>query len=132
MIPGNFGLKDQAMALRWVQKNIVHFNGDPSRVSIMGQSAGGASVGFHMLSKTSKGLFHKAILQSGTPVCIWAVASPGVARKRAKSVAIIAGCNYERSEDMLKCLRQLPADYLVEIQFKLFVCIYHKTAFDKS
>lgn len=125
MIPGNYGLKDQVMALRWVQKNIVHFNGNPNQVTIFGESAGGASVGFHMLSKMSKGLFHKAILQSGTPVCLWAVASPGYARKLAQSLAIIAGCNYVSSEDILKCLRRLPADYIVEIQLKLFVSIYY-------
>jgi carboxylesterase type B len=54
-IPGNNGLKDQVMALRWVQNNIAQFGGDPSRVTIFGQSAGGASVHFHLLSPMSKG-----------------------------------------------------------------------------
>jgi carboxylesterase type B len=54
-VPGNAGLKDQVMALRWVQQNIAQFGGDPGNVTIFGQSAGGASVQYHMLSPMSKG-----------------------------------------------------------------------------
>jgi carboxylesterase type B len=63
-IPGNAGLKDQVMALRWVQQNIKQFGGDPGNVTIFGQSSGGASVQYHMLSPMSKGgshLFHTSI-----------------------------------------------------------------------
>jgi carboxylesterase type B len=54
-VPGNNGMKDQVMALRWVQKNIAKFGGNPNRVTIFGESAGGASVHFHLLSPLSKG-----------------------------------------------------------------------------
>jgi carboxylesterase type B len=54
--PGNNGLKDQVMALRWVQENIAQFGGNPGDVTIFGQSAGAASVQYHMLSPMSKGM----------------------------------------------------------------------------
>ncbi|CAK1553120.1 unnamed protein product [Leptosia nina] len=71
--PGNLGLKDQAAALKWVQRNIRPFGGDPDNVTIFGESAGASSVSFHILSKTSKGLFHKAILESGSSLTPWSL-----------------------------------------------------------
>lgn len=53
--PGNNGLKDQAMSIRWVHENIAAFGGDPNRVTIFGESAGGASAHYHMMSDLSKG-----------------------------------------------------------------------------
>lgn len=58
-ITGNYAIKDQQFALRWVQRNIAAFGGDPSRVTIFGQSAGGASVTTHLLSPPSWPLFHQ-------------------------------------------------------------------------
>lgn len=57
-------MQDQRAVLRWVQQNIKAFNGDPSRVTIFGESSGGTSVGFHLSSKASAGLFSGAILES--------------------------------------------------------------------
>lgn len=64
-IPGNAGLKDQTLAFQWVQKNIVHFGGNPRNVTIAGLSAGGFSVTAHMVSPMSEGLFHNVIAMSG-------------------------------------------------------------------
>ena len=66
--PGNLGLWDQREALVWVKKNIRYFGGDPGKVTIFGESAGSMSVNFHLLSPQSRGLFHRAILQSGTAI----------------------------------------------------------------
>lgn len=76
-VPGNAGLKDQTMALKWVQKNIRNFGGDPENVTLFGESAGGASVHFHMISNHSKGLFKRAIPQSGCALNTWAVQQRG-------------------------------------------------------
>lgn len=62
VIPGNNGLKDQLLALKWVQENIEHFGGDPNQVTIFGHDAGAASVTFHLMSQKSQGIFSSCIL----------------------------------------------------------------------
>jgi para-nitrobenzyl esterase len=64
---GNFGMKDQRQALKWFQSELTAFGGDPTKVTIFGESAGGESMFYHMASPLSKGLFHGAISESGFP-----------------------------------------------------------------
>lgn len=77
-VPGNFGVLDQVAALRWVQENIRNFDGDPGSVTIFGQSAGALTVSVLVMSPMSKGLFHRAIAESGVPLL------PGICSKHTR------------------------------------------------
>jgi para-nitrobenzyl esterase len=67
---GNQGILDQIAALRWIQDNIAHFGGDPKNVTIFGESSGSLDVSVLMTSPLSKGLFHRAIAESGAVVLL--------------------------------------------------------------
>ncbi|XP_001599255.3 venom carboxylesterase-6 isoform X1 [Nasonia vitripennis] len=103
--PGNNGMKDQAQAIRWVHENIADFGGDPNRVTLFGESAGGVAVHYHMTSPLSRGLFQRGISQSGTALCPWALTRPGLARKKAQRVAELLGCPKDDSRKLVDCLR---------------------------
>nr|AID61331.1 esterase [Calliphora stygia] len=75
-VPGNAGIKDQVMALKWIKQNIEYFNGDPNNITLFGESAGAGSTHLLMLTPQTKGLFHKAILQSGSALCNWVNTPP--------------------------------------------------------
>ncbi|PNJ85644.1 ACHE isoform 13, partial [Pongo abelii] len=115
--PGNVGLLDQRLALQWVQENVAAFGGDPTSVTLFGESAGAASVGMHLLSPPSRGLFHRAVLQSGAPNGPWATVGMGEARRRATQLAHLVGCppggTGGNDTELVACLRTRPAQVLV-------------------
>ncbi|XP_046964417.1 esterase FE4-like isoform X2 [Vanessa cardui] len=82
-IPGNAGMKDQVALLRWVQRNIASFGGNPNDVTITGWSAGASSVDLLMTSRIAKGLFHKVIPESGPSLSAFSVQIDPVANAKA-------------------------------------------------
>lgn len=72
---GNNGLKDQLLALQWVNENIERFGGDADMITLIGESAGSASVHVHTLAPKSQGLFKRAIMQSGSVMNPWVIHS---------------------------------------------------------
>lgn len=109
--PGNFGFKDQVVALKWVQQNIEYFDGDPKSVTIFGNSAGAWSAHLHMMSPLSKGLFHRAILMSGSALAPYAYPNPDPMQqaRRLGKFSNISQSNCLTSHDLIRELRKIDA-----------------------
>ncbi|OXA51672.1 Venom carboxylesterase-6 [Folsomia candida] len=117
--PGNYGLKDQAMAIQWVYENIEHFNGDHLRITLVGQEAGGASVHLQMLSLRARPFFQAGISMSGTAFNPWVFCSKDAARDLTKYYAKKLHCPVHSSDAIVSCLRRADAAELAKAQIPL-------------
>jgi para-nitrobenzyl esterase len=110
---GNYGLQDQRAALAFVKANIAAFGGNPDKITIFGESAGGASVANHLASPRSLGLFSGAIIESGS-FSDWTAQPPNISFTRLPQVAKNLGC--QGAGDVLACMRAANATTLMNAQ----------------
>ncbi|XP_072402305.1 para-nitrobenzyl esterase-like [Diabrotica undecimpunctata] len=118
-IPANLALKDQLLALKWTHQNIHKFGGDPKKITVGGESAGSISAGFHLLSRSAKGLINGIIQQSGSPLC--GVFYPTNDRKLAFEFGKTLNSSFTSatSSDLLELLQQASTSDILAVQSKL-------------
>ncbi|BFZ19745.1 hypothetical protein BsWGS_22783 [Bradybaena similaris] len=117
--PGNVGLLDQALAMKFVKDNAKNLGGDPRQITIFGESAGAISAGLHLLSPVSMDLFTNAILMSGAPQVVYVTQNPDSALNRTKQLACHLDCSIREMSDIVSRLRTANPQELTDLQWKV-------------
>jgi len=105
----HYTLRDQVFAMQWVRDNISNFGGNPQNVTLFGESIGGVNIQMHMISPLAKGLFHRALFQSGPSRYFNRLVPLAEAQERAKTFATAVGCPDQTAE----CLRKVPVSTIL-------------------
>ncbi|XP_068144409.1 juvenile hormone esterase-like [Drosophila tropicalis] len=113
-MPGNFGLKDQNMALKWVQDNIHYYGGDQQKVTLFGHGIDGIATHLHLMSNMSAGLFHRVISMSGTAIAPTAInRNPLEQARNVAEFCRIPNANNMSEAELTDALKYVDADVLV-------------------
>ena len=123
-IQANLGLQDQNLAIKWIRDNIENFGGNPNQITLVGQSAGGLSIAYHLVMPSSKGLFRGAIIQSAPYGVIPSYLQSALtlpptlafARLSFQRFSAAANCSRSTSSEILKCLQTLPIPLIIKLQ----------------
>ncbi|XP_077564394.1 acetylcholinesterase-like [Haemaphysalis longicornis] len=116
-LPGNMGLWDQNLALKWVHANAARIGGDPNEVTLIGHSAGGISVGLHAASPLSRGLFKRGVMMSGSPLSL-ILGTSHKGQGKFIGLAGSLGCYDAKRKlddqlgDVISCLKKLEASFI--------------------
>lgn len=115
---GNYGLKDMVVALKWVKENVVAFGGNPEKITVFGQSAGSVSIHYLLLAGKHEGLFHQAIMQSGTALAPFAFQTDPL--KRAEDLGHRLNINFNSTESLIQGLRNVSFRAILSAERGLF------------
>lgn len=103
--PGNLGLKDQVLLMRWLKLHISRFGGDPTSITLLGYGAGAISISLHLVSPMARNLFHKAIIMSGSATGQWEL--PEEQLYLAQRQAKLLNCPEVNVSQMMNCLQDV-------------------------
>lgn len=123
VVSGNFGLKDQALAIKWVHRYIKYFGGDPKNLTCMGQSAGAASCHFQMINPEIGPLLGRVVLMSGSAIAPWSGIEKNPMSKAVQFATAVGVKNADNmtSEMLVEELRKKEAKELIVAHEKMKV-----------